>query len=228
MKKRPFVLICLSLISVTFLLLATGCKKDDDGTSVTDIDGNKYHTVTIGTQTWLKENLKTTRLNDGTPLLNEIGDAAWEAMTTYGYCWYDNDAAVKGKTYGALYNFAVANSGKICPSGWHVPTSAEWTVLKNYVGNDDDAGGKLKEAGTSHWNSPNTGANDDYGFTALAAGQRYEDGPYIYLGKNCNFWTTTIGPGTNPYGIRLYHDGADYHMSEFHRNRGLSIRCIKD
>ncbi|HBE41334.1 MAG TPA: hypothetical protein DDW27_09045, partial [Bacteroidales bacterium] len=108
------------------------------------------------------------------------------------------------------------------------PTSAEWTVLKDFLGGDDMAGGNLKEKGTAHWKSPNTEATDKVGFTALPAGQRYEDGGYVYLGNNCNIWTTTIGPGTNPYGIRLYHDGKDFHMSEFHKNRGLSIRCIKN
>ena len=211
------------------MILLTSCKKDNnDPDTISDIDGNVYHTVTIGTQVWLKENLKTTRLNNGTVISLETADANWEALISPGYCWYNNDEAATGKTYGALYNYAAVTSGKLCPTGWHIPSFDEWATLRDFVGGEDEAGGSLKETGISHWNSPNTGATDEVGFTALPSGERYEDGGFNYLGINNNFWTTTIGPGTDPYGVRLYNNSTIFHMSEFHKGRGLSVRCIKD
>jgi len=109
-----------------------------------------------------------------------------------------------------------------------VPPKAEWKLFRDNTGVENKSGGNLKEKGTNHWNSPNTGAIDAYGFTALPSGERYEDGDYVYLGINNNFWSTSIGPGTDPYGVRIYNDGEEFHMSEFHKGRGLSVRCIKN
>ena len=124
--------------------------------AITDVDGNIYVTVTIGSQCWLQENLKTTKYNDMTDIPFVTGDSEWEALTTAGYCWYDNNAADYKSAYGSLYNWysvsVTTNGGKnVCPTGWHVPVDAEWTVLANYLGGADVGGGKLMEAGTSHW-----------------------------------------------------------------------------
>ncbi len=103
-------------------------------TTVTDIDGNVYRTVKIGTQVWMAENLKTTKYRNGDPIANVTNGASWKALTTGAYCWYNNDAENK-VTYGGLYNwFVVADSRKIAPTGWHVPTDAEWTVLTDFLG----------------------------------------------------------------------------------------------
>jgi uncharacterized protein (TIGR02145 family) len=143
---------------------------DVETNTVTDIDGNIYHTVTIGTQVWMVENLKTTKYRNGDPIPNVTGNA-WAALTTGAYCWYNNDAATYKATYGALYNwYAVADSRNIAPTGWHVPTDAEWTTLTTFLGGESVAGGKLKETGTNHWTSPNTGATNETGFTALPGG----------------------------------------------------------
>lgn len=229
MKKSLIIEVHLLVISVIFVVLATSCKKDsDDDSTVTDIDGNVYNTVAIGSQIWIKENLKTTKFNDGTSIPLVTGNTDWNNLSTPGFCWYDNSASVNGDTYGALYNFAAVTSAKLCPSGWHVPTKAEWELLRDNTGGENKAGGNLKEKGTAHWNSPNTGATDAYGFTALPSGERYEEGDYVYLGINNNFWSTTIGPGTNPFGVRLYFDSEIFHISEFDKGRGLSVRCVKD
>jgi uncharacterized protein (TIGR02145 family) len=125
---------------------------------VSDIDGNYYKTIQIGSQIWMAENLKTTRYNDGSNIPLVTDNTAWSNLTTPGYCWYNNDAATYKNVYGALYNWYAVNTGKLCPSGWHVPSEYEWTLLVNYLGGVYAAGGKLKETGTTHWYSPNAGA----------------------------------------------------------------------
>ena len=148
--------------------------------TVTDFDGNVYYTVTIGSQVWLAGNLKTVKYNDGTDIPLVTDKTAWGALTTPGYCWLNNDKATNKDTYGALYNYYVvdpaANGGKnVCPTGWKVPTNDEWTALTTYLNGEAAAGGKLKEAGTAHWQTPNTGATNETGFTALPAGGRGYD-----------------------------------------------------
>ena len=226
MKKNSILTWNFPLLAALILILVSGCKKENDF-DVTDIDGNGYHIVTVGNQEWLKENLKTTKLNDGTAIKLEPGNSAWESLTVAGYCWYDNDPS-KGNIYGALYNYIAVASGKLCPTGWHVPSKAEWETLRDNAGGEAIAGGNLKEKGTVHWNSPNTGATDQVGFTALPGGERYEDGRYFYLGENNNFWSTTPGPSGDPFGVRMYHDGSDFHMSEFMKEMAISVRCIKN
>ena len=128
--------------------------------SVNDVDGNTYNVVAIGTQVWMAENLKTTKYKNGTaiPLITDL--TAWMSLTTPGYCWYD-------ATYGALYNFYTLSTGSLCPTGWHIPSDAEWTTLTDYLGGETVAGGKLKETGTAHWTTPNSGATNAFGFKGL-------------------------------------------------------------
>jgi len=237
MKKKTCTLINLSLMMGIFLMLASGCSKSDNtdnptpsGSTVTDIDGNVYHTVTIGTQVWMVENLKTTKYRNGDPIPNVTSDAAWCALSTGAYCWYDNDAATYKAKYGALYNwFAVADNRNIAPVGWHVPTDTEWTTLTTFLGGENLAGGKLKETGTSHWRSPNTGATNSSGFTALPAGSHYTNGYDFYggLGSGCGWWTSsqTTGQysvwdcsiGYDSNGISRYYDD---------KRLGQSVRLI--
>jgi uncharacterized protein (TIGR02145 family) len=139
------------------------------GEVVTDIDGNVYNTVTIGDQVWMAENLKTTKLNDGTSISNAIDNIAWASLSTPGYCWFINNRATY-EIYGALYNWYAVYTDKLCPTGWHVPSNSEWTTLTDHLGGAEVAGGKLKESGSSHWASPNTGATNVTGFTALPGG----------------------------------------------------------
>jgi uncharacterized protein (TIGR02145 family) len=145
------------------------CEKDDE---ITDKDDNTYTAVTIGTQVWIIENLKTTKYNDGTTIPNITDNEVWANLTTPGYCWYDNDASTFKAIYGALYNWYAVNTGKLCPLGWHIPTRDDYTTLMLFLDTDgtwdnNDAGGKLKETGTIHWLSPNIGATNESGFTAL-------------------------------------------------------------
>ena len=131
-----------------FIILAVGCEKEDDSQNltVTDVDGNVYHTLKIGSQVWMVENLKTTRYNDSTEITMIEDSTLWNHLTEPACCWMDNDLNNK-EPYGGLYNWYAVNTGKLCPDGWHVPTNEEWTELIDYLGGIQVAGGKLKEAG---------------------------------------------------------------------------------
>src|SRR5574344_993327 len=161
--------------------------------SMTDIEGNTYKTVTIGTQTWMAENLKVTKYNDGAAIPNVTDNTAWSKLTTGALCDYDNTPS-NSETYGKLYNWHAVNTGKLCPTGWHVPSDAEWTKLTDYL--TSDAGGKLKETGTTHWNSPNTSATNETGFTALPGGSRGYSGAFLNVCGYGYWWSATEG-GTN-------------------------------
>jgi len=157
-------------------------------TVVTDVDGNVYNTVTIGSQVWLAENLKTTKYNDGTPIPLVKDSIEWSNLSTPGYCWYSNDSVSYAQTYGAMYNWYTLETGNLCPTGWRIPSEEDWGKLIEYLG--DKAGGKLKETGTTHWKSPNTGATNSSGFTALPGGVRRYDGIFGLIEEYANWWTT--------------------------------------
>ncbi len=217
--------------------------------TVTDVEGNSYNTIQIGSQCWMKENLKTTKYKNNTAITNVTDSTTWVTSTTEAYCWYNNDAATFKNIYGALYNwYAVNDVNGICPTGWHVPSHDEWTTLEKAVcssatcatdfPNDiitigfrgTDEGGKLKEAGTTHWTTPNTGATNSSGFSALPGGYRESNNLYLSIGNNGLWWTATESST---------HDGAWYRLltntnSNINRNfsyvkqAGLSVRCLKD
>ena len=200
------------------------------GETVVDIDGNVYQVVTIGSQKWMKGNLKVTRYNDGTPIPLVTGATEWNQSETPAYCWYDNNEAYK-HPYGAIYNWYAAGQPNICPEGWHVPTDEEWTQLTTYLGGEAEAGNKLKEAGTAHWKSPNTGATNETGFTALPGGWRfYNDGEFKELNEAGRWWTST--------GHESFLSAAWYRQMKFNgrnvfrhnllKGHGYCIRCLKD
>ena len=204
--------------------------------TVADIDGNVYQTVTIGTQVWMVENLKTTKYNDGSNILNITDNVAWYNLTTPGYCWYNNDAANK-YTYGALYNGYTVSTGKLCPVGWHVPSSAEWTTLMTYLGGLSVVGSKINEAGTIHWLSPNTEATNSSGFTALPGGSRgdYADGRGTFsgIGRIAYWWSSTALDATSLWNFNVgrssywdVHDGGG--LRNLPKQCGFSVRCLKD
>jgi uncharacterized protein (TIGR02145 family) len=193
-----------------------------------DIDGNVYNSVTIGTQVWLKENLKTTKFNNGQEILPVPDKTDWENLTTPGYCWYNNDAVTYKSTYGALYNWFAVNNGNLCPSGWHLPTDLEWTALTNSLGGENIAGGKLKEEGTGHWSSPNTGATNETKFTALPGGCRNYAGGFIVLGGWGWWWSSTEASSTLAWVRRMTYNYNWVDRSGYSKNCGMSIRCVKN
>ncbi len=191
--------------------------------TVTDYDGNEYNTVIIGTQKWFVENLKTTSFNDGVTITN-IEDTSWIHLTTPAYAWYDN--AISNKNiYGGLYNWYAVNTGKLCPTGWHVPSDANWITLFNSLGGDSVAIKKLKEAGTTHWNNPNYGTNES-GFTALPGGFReFAGGEFFGIGNKGAFWSTTVAYPSTAWGIELT---TTIHRLSYSWTNGLSVRCLCD
>jgi uncharacterized protein (TIGR02145 family) len=192
-----------------------------------DEDGNTYNVISIGIQVWMAENLKTAKYNDGTSIPNVIDNTTWNGLSTDAYCWYNNDEATYKETYGAMYNWYAVNSGKLCPTGWHVPTDAEWTTLTTYLGGDF-AGGKLKETGITHWTTPNDGATNEYGFTALPGGFRYLDGTYYSIGYGGIWWSSTEYSTTNAYSLHLDHSTSSVDRGYRDKRNGLSVRCVRD
>jgi uncharacterized protein (TIGR02145 family) len=196
--------------------------------TVTDIDGNVYHTIGIGSQFWTTENLKTTRFNDETPIPLVTDISTWGSLVAPGYCWYNNDEAANKGVYGALYNWYVVVSSKLPPAGWHVSTDAEWTILETYLGGLTEAGGKLKETGTDHWMTPNTGATNETGFSAVPGGMRAKDGSYNHLGEAGNFWTTTTASNQAAWYRAMDYMGAGNTRGNNSVNWGMSVRLVRD
>lgn len=198
------------------------------GATVTDIDGNSYNTLTIGSQTWMASNLKTTRLNNGTAIPNVSADIAWSSLSTPGYVWYDNDAATyQAGNFGALYNFYAVQAGNLCPVGWHVPTDGERQTLSDFLGGDFVSGGKLKEVGLVNWQSPNTGATDEVGFTALPAGMRDYMGMFVSVGVSASWWSSTSMGISDAFFSAISTGTAEYMRVNMFKQSGLSVRCVQ-
>jgi uncharacterized protein (TIGR02145 family) len=223
--QKYTVVISLALMSA--ISNARGEYKNPSGNTVTDIDGNIYQTISIGTQIWMAENLKTTKFSDGTRVDNTTDNTAWNNLWTPSYCWYNNDVSYKN-TYGALYNWYAVNTGKLCPAGWHIPSDAEWTTLTNYLGSDSVAGGKLKEAGNAHWISSNIGATNESGFTALPGGNRIFNGTFEFEGVRGSWWTASGYDSRTAWQRVMYCIYGDVSRSNYFKRFGFSVRCVKD
>jgi uncharacterized protein (TIGR02145 family) len=226
-KKLIYPLILIGFV----LTITNSCKKDsldNPSETVTDVDGNVYHTVTIGTQVWMVENLKTTHYKDSTAIPNLTDATEWtSSSSTHAYCSYKNsNNADTIKVYGYLYNWFAVNSGKLCPAGWHVPTDAEWTTLITYLGGEGVAGGKLKETGTAHWANPNTGADNSTGFFALPGGDRTNYGDFT-MGYQGYWWSSTENNIALAWGCCLNFSYSTANRSTLLKGFGYSVRCIK-
>ena len=202
------------------------------GSNITDVEGNSYKTVYIGTQQWMGENLKTAKYNDGTTIPNITDNTQWQNNTTGAWAYYNNDAANNAK-YGKLYNWyalsKTTNGNKnVCPTGWHVPTDAEWTVLTDYLGGNSIAGGKLKEVGTTNWNSPNTSATNTSLFTGLPGGYRNFDGYYNVIGSSGLWWSSSESGTFNAWNRYLNYNDGNAGRDSNSKNYGFSVRCLRD
>jgi uncharacterized protein (TIGR02145 family) len=199
--------------------------------TITDIDGNVYHSVTIGTQTWMVENLKVTRYRNGDQVPNITDNNAWTKLTTGATCDYLNMPS-NSKMYGKLFNwYAVNDSRKIAPAGWHVPTDAEWTILTDYLGGEKVAGGKLKETGTTHWTNPNTDATNESGFSALPGGNRYDynyNGTFSLVGVDGIWWSSTESSTYYAWGRYMYFNYSYVVRDSSNKQGGFSVRCVRD
>lgn len=228
-----------TLIFLTFspivMLLFFGCTKNEPTTEITpdttieDVDGNSYHTVTIGTQTWLVENLKTTKYRNGDPIPNLQSDNQWATTSDGAYSDYANNPALSTDR-GKLYNwFAVNDARNIAPAGYHVPNAEEWEELVQYLGGEAIAGGKLKEAGLGHWADPNTGATNSSGFTALPTGFRSRDGSFSGLSGFGYYWSASENyQQTSAWYFGMNMDWAGIEKAIEFEKTGHAVRCIKD
>jgi uncharacterized protein (TIGR02145 family) len=194
---------------------------------VRDIDGNVYHTVRIGNQVWMAENLKVTRFNDGSSIPLVVENNLWGKTTIPRFCFYNNDTAYKN-VYGSLYNWYAVKTNKLCPTGWHVPADQEWTTLEDYLVSGN-VGGILKEAGTTHWLSPNTGANNSSGFTALPGGNRDFEGPFYNIGSIGYWWSSTEDVmGGYTWTHYIFYNTNGYNRLHLNNTLGFSVRCLKN
>jgi len=235
MKKKRNILITPLLLMGVLLMLTNSCKKDDNDptgqipvSTVTDIDGNVYNTVTIGTQVWMVENLKTTKYRDGTSIPNVTNNSAWSNLNTGAYCDSDNTPS-NSATYGRLYNwYAATDAHNIAPTGWHVPTDAEWSTLTTFLGGVTVAGGKLKETGTAHWQSPNTGATNETGFTGLPGGFRSTNGTFNYIGYSGYCWSSSENDTNFAWYRYLSYTNGNVDSDNNSKSNGFSVRCLRD
>ena len=250
MKKRKQFIQLLS-IAVLLFAFATACDKTDDpggdfpsAGTVKDADGNKYNTVKIGNQVWMAENLKTTKYNDGTEILNVTSDTQWANLTTGAYCNYDNLES-NAEIYGRLYNWYAVNTGKLAPAGWHVPTDDDWTILENYLIANGYSYGGIKDENNiakslcakTNWalsSTPGTPGtvpenNNSSGFTALPGGTRYYgNGHFSSIGKYGGWWSSTESSGSNAGFRSLSYDYKDLGISNHNKVNGFSVRLVRD
>ena len=177
----------------------------------------------------MAENLKTTKYNDGTSIPQVSDATAWSNLFTGATCDYDNLPG-NGSSYGKLYNwYAVYDSRNVCPTGWHVPNWGDWTSLADILGGDAVAGCKLKEIGIAHWNTPNAGATNETGFTALPGGGREASGSFTFMGRSGHWWSSTSYSYDRAYARGLASDDcAFFILNPYNKREGYSVRCIKD
>lgn len=237
-------------LSIPLILVIFSCSKENEtqksninytsiGTSVgifqnslTDIDYNVYKTVKIGTQTWMVENLKTTKYNDGT-IISKITDKnKWSNIDSGAWTYY-NDNVSNNDKYGKLYNwFAIKNNTvgnkNICPVGWHVPNEIEWSILIEHLGGESVTGGKMKEVGFTSWQNPNSEATNSSLFTGLPGGIRNSNGYFDDIGSNGYWWSSNQANTKNAWFRKLYSYDDAIGRDDLNKNCGLSIRCIKD
>jgi len=214
--------------------------------TITDVDGNTYYTVQIGSQCWMKENLKTTTYRNSTPIPNVTDSSSWSNLTTGAYVWFENDISWKD-LYGALYNwYATIDTNGLCPIGWHVPTHNEWSVLTNFIGGissphgnelkscrqiNSTLGGECNISDHPRWNPNNTHyGTDDYGFSGLPGNSRHFNGPFDQFptGDSGVWWSST--PYQSVYGLTrvLWYNFGLVDIYYSNKQYGFSVRCIRD
>jgi uncharacterized protein (TIGR02145 family) len=240
--KKGLILLLSGLILILIILFAIdrvlAAKQSKSYMSI-----DSYRTVTIGNQVWMAENLKTIFFNDGTPIPLIKDDAKWESLISPGYCWYENNRKKYIDTYGALYNWYTVNTGKLCPLGWHVPSEADWTRLKKFLGDSirwidsgdsiiliaEVAGIKLKEAGNLHWAQNDTiHATDQYGFSALPGGSRFKQGTFFDITYQGSWWSSTEDNQIDAKDYEMFWDKNGVTDIKQYKQFGMSVRCIKN
>ncbi|MFN8257405.1 MAG: FISUMP domain-containing protein [Bacteroidales bacterium] len=200
--------------------------------TVSDVDGNVYNTIVIGSQEWMVEDLKTTKYNNGTSLTCIEDNQLWGTNTNGAYCWFE-DLPVQNKKYGISYNWYVVDSlsngnRNICPVGWHVPSEQEFDELITFLGGYENAGAKLKEVGTANWSNPNLGADNSSGFSAIPHFFVVPEGLYAYSGESCTIWTRSKALNDRAYAVTFRNTENKVNIDALMKNSGYSMRCLKD
>jgi uncharacterized protein (TIGR02145 family) len=192
-------------------------------------DSIPFKTVKIGNQVWMAENLRTMRYNDGTEITEVTDNSVWGSIVAGAFCWYNNSNTFESP-YGKLYNFHAVNTNKLCPTGWHVPTHAEWTTLTTFLGGETVAGGKLKETGLVHWQTQNFGATNEAKFTAMPGGFRNNSGGFAGINQMGSWWSSTVSPSDANRALGREMTGGNMHAAGISgdKKNGFSVRCLKD
>ena len=217
-----------ALMLLFIVVLVSGCRKAEEPEiplKVTDVDGNVNDVVIIGKQGWMKENLKVTHYSDGSEIPNVTGTSEWASLTSGAWSEYNNSAST-GTTYGKLYNGFAVETGKLCPTGWRVPTDDDWTELMNFLGGQSVAGGQIKQEGTSLWKTPNEGATNSSGFTALPAGFRGPTGLFYQNAEVAIWWSSSSEADKLPYWITVFSNAYMARNFPVTKVNGMTIRCI--
>ena len=185
--------------------------------------------VNICCQRWMKKNLDVSTYRNGDPIPKVTSNAAWLALTSGAYCYYNNDSATYAATYGKLYNWYAVNDPRgLAPEGWHIPTEFEWITLGACLEGDEIAGGYIKELGTTNWNLPNTGATNISGFTGLPGGDRYSDGTFANINEVGIWWSATELYYDDAWSRNVAYNDVVLFRYESNRKYGFSVRCIRD
>lgn len=236
-RKVFFVGYAISIALIIAATVFTGCKKDDDDDdnknglqygTMQDIEGNTYKTIKIGEQTWMAENLRATKYNNGDTIPQVTDDTQWAMLAAPAYCWYQNDKENSGKTYGALYSWFTVATGKLCPAGWRVPSDTAWNELVTYLGGEKGIANKLMKEGTTLWKNLTVTPTNESGFSAIPGGKRDMSGHFYDQGTFAGWWTSTeFSPG---YILikHLQNSSDDLHTLGYVKFNGLSVRCIKE
>ncbi|MEX0769105.1 MAG: FISUMP domain-containing protein [Balneolaceae bacterium] len=195
-------------------------------TGMKDVEGNIYEVVEIGDQLWMADNLRTSEYSNGEGIQNVIDNEEWENLNIGAWSFYNHDSQFN-ELYGKLYNwYAVNDLRGICPEGWHVPSSSEWIALTDYLG--QNAGGKMKVTDTQYWNSPNTGATNESGFSAMPSGARNARGEFYNMGLRGYWWSSSMEDNDNAFYYFVEHDNGDVTENSFLKSLGRPVRCIAD
>jgi uncharacterized protein (TIGR02145 family) len=213
---------------VSFTTTGGGVIVTNPGAGVT-FNGYSYSSIVLGNgQEWMAENLRTTSYANGDPIPNVTIGIEWGRLTTGAWVHYNNDSLYENP-YGKLYNwYTVNDSRNVCPTGWHVPSDAEWTVLSDYLGGESVAGGKMKSTGTQYWLSPNQYATNESGFSGLPGGGRIDAFPFEYIGAVGDWWSSTDTGGGAAFTRALFCDWGGINNSTDPKQYGNSVRCLRD
>jgi uncharacterized protein (TIGR02145 family) len=198
------------------------------GDTLIDQDGIKYPTIVILGKRWMASNLRTSKYRDGSAITNAKTNPEWTSQAGGAWCNYDN-LALNDKTYGKLYNwFTVTSPKELCPTGWKVPSDADWDNLISYLGDVNKAGLKMRTTGTSLWNSPNEGATNSSGFSGVPGGSRSDFGSFGFKGAGAFFWTSSEFDATYSRFRSLNGDLPTVTDGYDRKKIGMSVRCMEE